>query len=329
MKIQFVHHLVCLNHLDKQIRLKLNNLMTENQNECKEGFLYCIECDTKYPIIEGIAIVVKDMVEYIQNRTEMYGKWLLHCHSKEMKEYLKDLGKRIFVSNKTDTYEDGGIWYLPYKWFQQENHKEDRLMKSLKGTPNANELYDRVINSITPKIDGIALDIGCAMGKTTLQLSQKYSFAIGIDLSFSFIKEARKNMQESRQGNVEFCVADAESPPFHPMKFDLIIAINLLELVNTKKLLSSSHWLLKPQGDIIITDPYDFNREKILDKKYDARSFRILLEENGFEINESSLKKETFIPWILKINERIYLFYYVDYIKAKKISKHKVKINKY
>jgi SAM-dependent methyltransferase len=303
--------------------------MTDNQNECKEGFLYCIECETKYPIIEGIAIVVKDMFDYIQNRTEMYGKWLLHCHSKEMKEYLKEIGKTIFEPNKTNTYEDGGIWYLPYKWFQQEDHKEDRLMKSLKGGPNANELYDRVINSINPKIDGIALDIGCAMGKTTLQLSQKYSFVIGIDLSFSFIKEARKNMHESRQGNVEFCVADAEFPPFHPMKFDLIIAINLLELVNTKKLLSSCHWLLKPHSDIIITDPYDFNRERILDKKYDARSFRLLLEENGFEINESSLKKEAFIPWILKINERIYLFYFVDYIKAKKISKHKVNINKY
>ena len=55
MKTQFVNHLVCLNHLDKQIRLKLNNLISDNQNECIEGFLYCIKCDTKYPIIEGIA----------------------------------------------------------------------------------------------------------------------------------------------------------------------------------------------------------------------------------------------------------------------------------
>lgn len=329
MKTQFVNHLVCLNHSDKQIRLKLNNLISDNQNECIEGFLYCIKCDTKYPIIEGIAIVVQDMLAYFQNRKEMYGKWLLHCQSKEMKEYLTKIGKTIIVSNKSNTYEDGGIWYLPYKWFQQEHHKEDRLIKSLKGSQSANELYDRVINSINPKIDGIALDIGCAMGKTTLQLAQKYSFVIGIDLSFSFIKEARKSMKEYKQGNIEFCVADAESPPFHPMKFDLIIAINLIELVNTKKLLSSCHWLLKPQSDIILTDPYDFNRERILDKIYDAKSFRSLIEENGFEINESCLKKEAFIPWILKINERIYLFYFVDFIKAKKLSKHKVNLNKY
>ena len=326
MKVQFVNHLVCLNHSDKQIRLKLNNLTSDNKNECIEGFLYCTECDIKYPIIEGIAILVENISEYIQNRTEMYGKWLLNCSSKEMKEYLKEKGKSILLPNRTSRYEDGGIWYMPYKWFQQDNHKEDRLIKSLKGNPNPNELYDRIINSINPKIDGIALDVGCAMGKTTLQLAKKFSFVVGIDLSFSFIKEARKNMQEFRQGNAEFCVADAELPPFHPMKFDLIMTINLIELVDIKKLLSSCHWLLKPQSDIIITDPYDFNREKILEKKYDARSFRNLIEENGFEINESYLKKEAFIPWILKINERTYLFYFVDFIKAKKRSKHKLNL---
>ena len=325
MKVQFVNHLVCLNHSDKQVRLKLNNLISDNKNECIEGFLYCVDCNIKYPIIEGIAIVVKNISQYIQDRTEMYGKWLLSCISKEMKEYLKDIGKSLLFPNKTSKYEDGGIWYTTYKWLQQDNHNEDRLIKSLKGNPNPNELYDRIVNSINPKIDGIALDIGCAMGKTTLQLAKKYSFVIGIDLSFSFIKEARKYMQELRQGNAEFCVADAESPPFHPMKFDLIMAINLIELVNVIKLLSSCHWLLKPQSDIIITDPYDFNRERI-GKEYNARSFRTLIKENGFERNESCLKKEAFIPWILKINERTYLYYFVDFIKAKKISKHKLNL---
>ena len=63
MRTQFSRHLVCPQHTDKQIRLSLETLQGKD-NECEEGFLKCDTCQTMYPIVEGVAIVVKNFVKY-------------------------------------------------------------------------------------------------------------------------------------------------------------------------------------------------------------------------------------------------------------------------
>jgi SAM-dependent methyltransferase/uncharacterized protein YbaR (Trm112 family) len=326
MKIQFANHLLCLEHKDKETRLSLNPLQTDDNNECVEGFLQCSHCEAQYPILEGVAIVVKDFPAYVQRRTSSYGKWLLQTKTDKMKDFLRK-AIRDFPRSELghDRYEEGGDWFAPYRWTHYDHELKDRLLSSLRWHLKPNELYNRVVHGINPKMDGIAIDIGCSLGYSTLILAKKYAFTIGIDLSFSFIKEARRRMFAYRQGNVEFCVADSLLAPFNAAKFDLAVVFNMINLLDVSRLLSSIHSLLKPSGNAIFADPYDFNYEPRPNTIFDSQSFRKFLKKSRFEVDEKTDTKESYIPWVLKINERTYLFYFVDYIKAKKISKHKTR----
>ena len=98
--------------------------------------------------------------------------------------------------------------------------------------------------------------------------------------------------------------------PFKSQKFDLVFGLNIIEFVSITKLLEEVHYLLKPHSIFIISSPYDYNRENIYEQKMDDIVIRKTIEKNGFEISHRT-QRESFIPWILKINERTYLFYFL------------------
>ncbi|MBI9074882.1 MAG: methyltransferase domain-containing protein [Desulfatibacillum sp.] len=150
--------------------------------------------------------------------------------------------------------------------------------------PNATEAY-AIWSSLFPDKNGPAVDIGCAVGRLSFELSKTHSKVVGLDTSLSFIKRARRIMKEKSlhfdlilEGNiterrtcalnprwrfdkVEFIVADALALPFPPDFFSTASSINILEKVPfpIKHLEDVNRVLQKKDSMFVFSDPFSWD----------------------------------------------------------------------
>jgi 5-histidylcysteine sulfoxide synthase/putative 4-mercaptohistidine N1-methyltranferase len=134
-----------------------------------------------------------------------------------------------------------------------------------------------------------ALDVGCAVGRTTFELARKFDFVTGLDFSARFIRIAFQlrekgvthyelleegeivSYHEKRlsdfglepvRDKVEFFQADAVNLKPQFSNYDLIFAGNLLDrLYDPKKFLATIHERLNLGGLLILTSPYTWLEE--------------------------------------------------------------------
>ncbi len=135
---------------------------------------------------------------------------------------------------------------------------------------------------------GDALDVGCSVGRLSIELARTHHHVIGIDTSLAFIKKAREilkrksldfdlviegHLTESRRydfggdldfEHIDFIVADALALPFRRTQFATVAAINILEKVpDPLTHLKEVNRVLKPQAaTFLFSDPFSWD-EKI------------------------------------------------------------------
>ena len=141
-----------------------------------------------------------------------------------------------------------------------------------------------------------ALDIGCAIGRSTFELTRGFEEVVGVDFSTRFIQEAQKlkengilryvtptegdleafhevslsafNLEDERK-KVAFWQADACNLKPIFKDFDLIFAGNLLDrLYDPKKFLDSIASRLNKGGLFIMTSPYTWQEESTPKEKW-------------------------------------------------------------
>jgi SAM-dependent methyltransferase len=292
----------------------------EENGDCLEGILTCENCGSKFPIIAGVGIIVGDFSTYAANRVQVFGNWIVETKSAELRAFLREKGMTIHKSENNMNRYDDSEWFRPFTWTHYEYSLDDRMLSMLRWKIRPDEIYRKVANLIENSMTQVGLDLGCSVGSAAILMAKKLSFVFGIDLSFSFIAEARRRMKEMEMQNVEFIVCDSTKMPFGQKYFDIVAALNLIGRLDLENTIQSVNNLIKSDGKLFMADPYDVdnNIAQGTRSRINGAELRRLLEKSGYSIMARSKKSESFIPWIVKINQRCYLFYFVDFIEARR-----------
>ena len=146
----------------------------------------------------------------------------------------------------------------------------------------------RCVSEFLPGVGKVerSLDLGCAVGRSTFELSLWSEEVVGIDASNRFIQSAQsiqetgrieiRRMEEGgtftllqrelpadiRRKSCRFEVGDATKLKPGIGSFDIVLAANLIDRVaQPRKLLRSLPEIIRPGGRLILTSPYTWLEE--------------------------------------------------------------------
>jgi len=263
--------------------------------EIDEGIMECKKCNLLSPILQKIPILWDDFSEYLSHRKVLSGIIYKSITSEKLKNFVKSSLSKINKFNNDQTALEKR-WSLIY-----QNSKGSKFYSYVKNN----------LNFITHS--NFVLEYGCSIGIMTSWLADSHQMVFGIDKSFSALSYAKKYYKN----NLDYAVADSLSPIFGKLQFDLILALNVLELIEPTIFLKQMSKQIS-SGYLVITDPYDFDRGiNSVKTSLDESTLRSNLENLGFKIMPKT-SKPSFIPWNLKLNPRTTLNYKVDLVMGKK-----------
>ncbi len=174
------------------------------------------------------------------------------------------------------------------QWKYEESETLNRYLWShfadLCGDPDVGSAYRDWADCLV-STGGVGFDAGCAVGRLAFEMAARFDFAVGCDLSATFIGAARKlakqrhftcslplegNLRETFSGkfpdhwrtdNVEFIIADAQALPFARECFSQVASLNLLDRVHTP--LAHLHELNRvaagQNAHLLCSDPYSWS----------------------------------------------------------------------
>lgn len=145
----------------------------------------------------------------------------------------------------------------------------------------------KVWADVIEPVDGLAVDIGGAVGRFALEMSAKSDFVVGLDLSLLFVSTARRLARDGeievklfeegyicrkckisvpstwRPEKTEFIVADALYLPFRSRCMSLVSSLNVIDKVpDPMRHLTEMNRVARTNGaQLLLSDPFSWSEE--------------------------------------------------------------------
>jgi ubiquinone/menaquinone biosynthesis C-methylase UbiE len=115
----------------------------------------------------------------------------------------------------------------------------------------------RLVRPLFPRPGGHLVDFGCGNGAQTLNFTGDFDRLTGVDVSETFLKDFRREIDSrSLQNKVEAVVTDGGPIPLPDGVADVVTSFTVLEHVpDERAALTEMHRILKPGGKLIISVP--------------------------------------------------------------------------
>ena len=285
------------------------------------------ECGRRYPIIDGVPLVMADPSAYVRAEIATIVE--------------RDLAPEVAALLAAPGPDDAPYpRLLEHLSIYLDAHWGDRATPPPHPGFALAPFVERL--AALPRV-GLAVELGCSVGRVLAELPAER--AIGLDLHLGAVRRARRLLAGESLGYArreigrhytaatiagvpvtgrEVLCADALDPPLPPGMADRVVALNVLDSVaRPRQLLSVIDGLCAPGGEIVISSPYAWQSSVLADHERlggadPAAALRSILTTGDGLRTPYRIEEDAEIAWTLRRDARSAVTYRSHFVRARK-----------
>ena len=243
--------------------LELGSVARADGEDVIEGVLLCPHCEREHPIVDGIPVVVADLLSWASHQLDSV---LRRDDLDPVTESL--LGDAAGPGGSFDRERSNLSGYGHEHWT---------------GGGSYPDLFATATGLLDRPPSGVWADLGCAVGRGTCELARTCELAVGVDLAFGMLRVAERARRTGRAAfplrmsgvaydrvvvdvpevpadRMSFWCCDVGVLPFADGAFDGALSLNVLDCAASPTThLSELRRTLAPGGHALLSSPYDWS----------------------------------------------------------------------